>query len=60
MADSIIEEMGREILDLRNTTVHPNHLRRWASHLRETVQPQLDELAALKAAKAPKAKAVQQ
>lgn len=60
MADSIIEEMGREILDLRNTTVHPNTLRRWARHLRDEVQPMLDELAALKTAKASKAKAVAQ
>ena len=63
MADSIIDEMGRDILDYRHTTVHPNTLRRWARHLRETVQPQLDELERLKAdraaQKAPKtAKAV--
>jgi hypothetical protein len=55
--DSIIEEMSREILDLRNTTPHRNMLRRWATHLREVVQPQLDELEMLKAAPVPASKA---
>lgn len=48
--DSIIEEMSRDVLDLRHTTPHPNKLRRWATHLREVVQPQLDELEQLKTA----------
>lgn len=51
MVDSIIEEMGRELLDYRKTTIHPNTLRRWAQHLREQVQPQLDELEAFRAEK---------
>lgn len=50
--DSIIEEMGRDVLDLRNTAPHRNTLRRWATHLREVVQPQLDELEQLKASAA--------
>jgi hypothetical protein len=64
MRDGVIDEIGRDVLDFRHTTVHPNTLRRWALHLREVVQPQLEELGRLQAdraaAKAPKAaKAVQ-
>jgi hypothetical protein len=50
--DDVIEEMGRVVLDWRRQTVHRADLERWARHLRDTVQPQLTELAALKAAAA--------
>lgn len=43
--DPIIEEMARA------REVQPHALRRWVEHLRTVVQPQLDELAALKASK---------
>lgn len=40
--DPIIEEMARA------RDVQPHSLRRWVEYLRTVVQPQLDELAALK------------
>ncbi len=49
--DSVIEEMGRVILDWRRQTIHKADLERWARHLRDEVQPRLDELDALKAKK---------
>lgn len=57
MADSIIDEMGHEVIELRKTNVHPNTLRRWAHHLRDVVQPQLAELARLQEANAAQAAA---
>lgn len=53
--DSIIEEMGRRVLDWRHKAGHGLHqsdIERWARHLRDVVQPQLDELEALKAERA--------
>lgn len=50
--DSVIEEMGRRILDWRHKTshgIHQHDVERWARHLRDIVQPQLDELRQLKA-----------
>lgn len=44
--DPIFEEMARA------REVQPRALRRWVDYLRDVVQPQLDELAALKAAQA--------
>lgn len=58
MVDSIIEEMSRRILDWRHTVshgVHNHDLKRWAEHLRDQVQPQLDELETLKAEMSTKA-----
>lgn len=52
--DSIIEEMGQKILDWRKFPIHRHDAERWARHLREVVQPQLDELEALKTAAATK------
>lgn len=49
MADPIIEEMRREVLDYRKYHQTSHVLRRWAQHLQDVVQPQLDELAQLKA-----------
>lgn len=42
--DPIFEEMARA------REVQPRALRRWVEHLVTVIQPQLDELAALKAA----------
>jgi len=42
--DPIFEEMARA------RDVQPRALRRWVDYLRDVVQPQLDELAAIKAA----------
>lgn len=42
--DPVIEEIGRA------RDVQPHALRRWATYLKTVVQPQLDELAARKAA----------
>ena len=43
--DPIFEEMARA------REVQPRALRRWVEYLRDVIQPQLDELAALKTAK---------
>lgn len=51
MADPIIDDIVTVIINHRHTAVHPNKLREWAHHLRDVVQPQLDELEALKSAR---------
>lgn len=53
--DPVIAEMVQKILNYRHMTVPVRQMRSWAEHLRDVVQPQLDELAALKAAKKSKA-----
>jgi DNA-binding GntR family transcriptional regulator len=55
--DSVIEEFARRILDWQHRQIPRVDLQRYAAHLRDVVQPQLDELDALKAEKAGKAKA---
>lgn len=59
MNDSVIDEMGQRILDWRHKVGHGIHqadVERWARHLRDIVQPQLDELEQLKATMAKKGK----
>lgn len=51
--DPVIEEILRA---RRNEPIRGDVLRRWQDHLRNTVQPQLDELDALKADPPAKAK----
>lgn len=48
--DGVIDEMAQKVLDWHVQTISRHDLRRWAQHLREVVQPQLAELAQLKAA----------
>ena len=45
--DPVIEEMLRWRVD---APIRSDVARRWVSHLRDVVQPQLDELASIKAA----------
>lgn len=49
MLDPIIEEMNRRVFDWRHRTFARVDLERYAAHLRDVVQPQLDELEKLKA-----------
>jgi len=59
MADAVIDEMVLETLNYRKLAPSSHTLVRWVTHLRDVVQPQLEELAALKAApQAAKSKAV--
>lgn len=48
--DPVFEEMRRTG---RPTDIRPDVWRRWVSYVCDTVQPQLDELAAYKAAEVP-------
>lgn len=50
--DSTLEEFCRLVLDWRHKTIPRHDLERTASHLRDVVQPQLEELEALRAEKA--------
>ena len=49
--DAVIEAMVQKVLNYRHMTVPAGQLRGWVEHLRDVVQPQLDELEALKAKK---------
>ncbi len=51
--DPIIEEIRRQAM--RKSDVRPDVLRRWATYLCDTIQPQLDELVTLKAKRTKKA-----
>lgn len=46
--DPIIEAMVQKVLTFRHTSVPVAQLRSWVEHLRDVVQPQLDELEELK------------
>lgn len=56
VSDTVIEEMERKILRYRTYEIPPQDLQRWVRHLVNTVQPQLDELAALRASMSTKPK----
>jgi hypothetical protein len=47
--DPIIEEMVLRILNYGHRAIARHDWQRWTWHLRDVVQPQLDELATLKA-----------
>lgn len=47
--DPVIEEISQRILMWGHKQIPRADWQRWASYLLDTVQPQLDELAALKA-----------
>jgi len=47
--DTVIQEIEHEVLTARRIVVPVAQMRRWAEYLRDVVQPQLDELVALKA-----------
>jgi hypothetical protein len=47
--DQVIEEMSQRILNWGHRQIPRADWMRWAQHLQDVVQPQLDELEALKA-----------
>lgn len=54
VGDHIINEMVQEILLWRRTNIPTDTMRRWVEHLRDDVNPKIDELQGLKARKAAK------